>query len=294
METWKDINGTYGRYSVSSLGFVKNNKTGKLLAPQKPKLKNSFVLRVKLLYKDVIVVKDTQQKPKDPICGVCGRVFVKKNNKQLYCSEDCSKYAHKVKTRELQKNSLEGCYKTVNVAALVAEHFMDFDTKFQKIKFKDGDETNCSVDNLDVSRYLNQEELIENLRNNNDPLSKGILQFFLCGDTVELGNSLTVILPDIRRVVYYQVAKLTNYAAKVDFHLVEDIVQESLLKMFISLKEAKLKNVSNMTGWIITVAKTVTVNYFKNYGWNKTIPISECDSEDGEKNFILDSMVYCQ
>lgn len=162
----------------------------------------------------------------------------------------------------------------IKIHTTIAKTFIPNTQNDTCIIFLDGDSTNIQLGNIQWRSLYKKQSFIKALQEDHGIISTAISNWL---------NNKPRILNDLIKQNYANFKYTCGYILDYNPALIDDTVQEGLIRALISLKKGALTNIENFFGWIAAIIRNVaknTVNFERRY-------ISENQTNANGESFSL-------
>lgn len=171
----------------------------------------------------------------------------------------------------------------------VAKYFVPNPCGYKITEFIDGNPRNIQAANIcwgrrEVIGWTKdaQKDAFSDM-SDGDEISLAVARYLWTEDVSHLEAAFRNLIPKLYKVIYNHIRKLTHHPPTKE--LIEDIVQETLIKAKDAIDKGKLRTPKNISGWFSTIARNTAVTYGKK---NHHISVNVTDSKYGEEFSLYD------
>lgn len=181
-----------------------------------------------------------------------GRVLSKSRNKLLVINEMNTNKEYRLSVKLGEKSC-------IRIPTTIAKAFIPNTNNDTQIVFLDGDNHNVQLGNIQWKGLFRRHGFIEALKKDTTITGTALLDY-INGNPSKLNVIIDNNYVSLKRSAFYQVSKSQGYSYNFDICMVDDAVQEGLVKGLSALQRGMLNDISNFIGWLATIIRNTAKN----------------------------------
>jgi hypothetical protein len=141
----------------------------------------------------------------------------------------------------------------------VAEAFHENPFGDKRVVFVDGNNKNCSADNVQWLSVYWHKKAIENLSNDPSPNAQAVLKFML-GDKTAMDHIWSAQLQRLPGLVGYLMTFYRDIYGIKGYVDVNNVAQDAVVKAMTTIRRGLLRDVTKINAWFSCIARNTLIN----------------------------------